>query len=239
MGIGCRGSASKPVGAGFSLRPGPRSVARTQAKDLRLQILYRHLRRIALAAVAGLALAAGGCRQDMHDQPKYQPLERSAFFDDHRASRPLLPGTVARGHLDDDTALFQGMKNNVPIDYLPYPFSRAVLDRGHERYDIYCSPCHDRVGTGHGMIVQRGFKQPPSFHADRLRGMPLGYFFQVISNGFGVMPSYAAQVPVRDRWAIATYLRALQLSQNATLDDVPEEERARLLAQRSKAGGNP
>ena len=175
-----------------------------------------------------LASTAGGCRQDMHDQPKYQPLERSAFFADGRASRPRVPGTVARGHLDADTLLVTGKIDGKPSETFPVPVTRATIDRGHQRYDVYCSPCHDRVGTGRGMIVQRGYKQPPTFHSDRLRTVPDGYFFQVMTNGFATMPSYAPQVTAADRWAIVAYIRALQYSQHARLDDVPESERAKL-----------
>jgi mono/diheme cytochrome c family protein len=165
----------------------------------------------------------------MHDQPKYQPLEASTFFEDGRASRPRVPGTVARGRRDDDVLLVTGKADGKLTEVFPAPVTRAELERGQQRFDVYCSPCHDRVGTGQGMIVMRGYKQPVSFHDDRLRGMPAGYFFDVITNGFGVMPSYAAQVPVADRWAIAAYIRALQLSQRATLAEVPAAERTALL----------
>jgi mono/diheme cytochrome c family protein len=164
----------------------------------------------------------------MHDQPKYQPMERSAFFNDQRAARPPVPGTVARGHLDEDAAFFTGNSGGKPVETVPLPVTRELLLRGRERFDIYCSPCHDRVGTGRGMIVQRGFKRPPTFHQDRLREVPDGYIFQVISNGFATMPSYAAQVPPRDRWAIIAYIRALQYSQHASFADLPAEERAKL-----------
>jgi len=177
-----------------------------------------------------LCLAAlAGCRQDMHDQAKFQPLERNDFFDDQRASRPLVAGTVPRGHLQDDPAFFTGVgaDGNV-VARVPLAIDRALLERGRERYDIYCSPCHDRVGTGNGMIVQRGYKQPKSFHEARLRDVPDGYFFQAMSNGFGVMPSYAAQVPAADRWAIVAYLRALQLSQAAPAGALSAGERANL-----------
>ncbi|MFI5280761.1 MAG: c-type cytochrome, partial [Gemmatimonadales bacterium] len=175
-----------------------------------------------------LLLAMTGCRQDMHDQPKYQPFERNAFFADQRASRALVPGVVARGHLDEDQAFFTGKADGAPVSTNPLPLTRDVLLRGQERFDIYCSPCHDRVGGGEGMIVQRGYKQPPSLHSDRLRSVPDGYLFQVMTKGFGGMPSYAPQVSARDRWAIAAYIRALQYSQHATLTDVPESERAAL-----------
>ena len=184
----------------------------------------RSLRRAFLACV--LLLAA--CRQDMHDQPKYQPFERNKFFEDQRASRPLVPGVVARGHLDEDQALYTGVSASGPVATNPLPLSRDLLLRGQQRYNIYCSPCHDRVGAGEGMIVQRGFKQPPSFHSERLRAVPDGYLFQVMTNGFGTMSTYAPQVSVPDRWAIVAYIRALQYSQHANLADVPDSERTKL-----------
>jgi hypothetical protein len=164
----------------------------------------------------------------MHDQPKYEAFERSRFFDDQRASRPLVTGVVARGHLDEDQAFHTGTGENGPLATNPLPITREALLRGQERYNIYCSPCHDRVGSGEGMIVQRGFKQPPSLHDQRLRTVPDGYLFQVMTNGFGAMSTYAPQVSARDRWAIVAFIRALQLSQHATLADVPPAERARL-----------
>jgi mono/diheme cytochrome c family protein len=187
------------------------------------------VRATPLLAAALALLVLPGCRQDMHDQPKYQPLEVSHFFKDGRASRPRVPGTVARGRRDDDTLLVSGKIDGQLSEVFPATVTKAMLDRGHQRFDVYCSPCHDRAGTGRGMIVLRGYKQPPSFHEDRLRVMPVGYFFDVMSNGFGVMPSYAAQVPVADRWAITAYIRALQLSQHATLAEVPEAERTALV----------
>ena len=179
-------------------------------------------------AIGALLFGAAACRQDMHDQPKYQPMEHSSFFEDQRAARPLLPGTVARGHLDEDEAFFTGKAGDKLVETVPLPVTRELLLRGRERFDIYCSPCHDRVGTGRGMIVQRGFKRPPSFHDDRLREVPDGYIFQVISNGFAAMPSYAVQVPPHDRWAIIAYIRALQYSQHASFSDLPPQERAKL-----------
>lgn len=176
-----------------------------------------------------LALLAG-CRQDMQDQPKYLPLQPSKFFADGRASRPSLPGTIPRGHLYEEVAYNTGRENGEFVTTVPVPLNAVLLSRGRERYDIYCSPCHDRVGSGDGMIVQRGYRRPVSFHIDRLRAAPAGYFFDVMTNGFGVMPKYRAQVPVADRWAIVSYIRALQLSQHAALGDVPAAERDRLLA---------
>ncbi|MCX8072125.1 MAG: cytochrome c [Candidatus Binatia bacterium] len=192
--------------------------------------------------LVGALLFSAGCRRDMQDQPKYKGFRPSEFFADGRSVRPLVPGTVARGHLHDDTLLYTGKIGENFSPEFPFPVTRAVLQRGQERYNIYCSPCHDRVGTGNGMIVQRGYKQPPSFHQDRLRQQPPGYFFHVIGNGFGVMPDYAAQIPVRDRWAIVAYIRALQLSQHATLADIPEADRPKLdqaaPTTKSKAGNS-
>ncbi|HTQ58504.1 MAG TPA: cytochrome c [Bryobacteraceae bacterium] len=163
-----------------------------------------------------------GCRQDMQDQPKFIPLRPSSFFADGRSERPLVEGTVARGHLEADTAFYAGKVDGKPIATFPFPVTRAVLERGQERFNIYCSPCHDRLGTGNGMIVRRGYRHPPSYHIDRLRQVPNGYIFDVITNGFGAMPDYAAQVPPQDRWAIVAYIRVLQFSQHAPLAEVPE-----------------
>lgn len=180
-----------------------------------------------LLALASAALLAG-CRQDMHNQPKFIPLRESGFYADARSARPIVEGTVARGHLDDDDLLFTGKVNGQDTTEFPFPVTAEVMARGHERFDIFCSPCHDRTGRGNGMVVRRGYRQPPSFHIDRLRQAPVGHFFDVMTNGFGAMPDYRSQVPVRDRWAIAAYIRALQASENATLDAVPPEERNRL-----------
>jgi mono/diheme cytochrome c family protein len=179
-------------------------------------------------AVLSVVMAVTGCRRDMQDQPKYKGLRPSVFFEDGRSARPIVEGTIARGHLNDDQHLHAGKVDGAPATSFPFEVTRAVLDRGHERYDIYCSPCHDRTGGGNGMIVQRGFRRPSSFHIDRLREIPVGYFFEVMTHGFGTMPGYAAQVPPRDRWAIAAYVRALQLSQHARADDLTADDRARL-----------
>jgi mono/diheme cytochrome c family protein len=175
-------------------------------------------------------LLTAGCRQDMHDQPKYKPLKSSTFFEDGRTSRPLVADTVARGHLDDDALLYTGKAGAAFGTEFPFAITGDVLVRGQERFNIYCSPCHDRSGGGNGMIVRRGYRRPPSFHIDRLRAAPAGYFFDVITHGFGVMPDYSSQVPVSDRWAIVAYVRALQLSQHATLSDVPAAEQSKLTA---------
>ena len=188
-----------------------------------------HVHGLWVAAVLLGILLALGCRQQMADQPRYNPLAPSAFFADGQSARPLVPGTVARGQLRDATPLYTGKSGAAFVDTFPLPVTRAVLARGQERYNIYCAPCHDRLGTGDGMIVRRGFRRPPSFHLDRLREAPVGYYFDVITQGFGAMQDYAAQIPPRDRWAIIAYIRALQLSQHATLAEVPAAEREKLL----------
>jgi mono/diheme cytochrome c family protein len=173
----------------------------------------------ALLAAALLLLA--GCREDMQNQPYYRPLRENTFYADKRSARPIIAGTVARGHLDADTYFYTGKIGNNDGDYLPFPATAEVMARGQQRYNIYCAPCHSLVGDGNGMIVQRGYKHPPSYHIDRLRKAPIGYFFDVMTHGYGAMPDYAGQVPAQDRWAIAAYIRALQLSQHATEADVP------------------
>jgi Cytochrome C oxidase, cbb3-type, subunit III len=175
-----------------------------------------------------VSVVIAGCQQKMADQPRYEPLAKSDFFGDERSARPLVEGTVARGQLRSDGVLYTGKVNGTLTETLPFPVTKNVLLRGQERYDIFCSPCHDRVGTGQGMVVRRGLRAPPSFHTDRLRTVPAGHFFDVITHGFGIMPDYAAQVAPKDRWAIVAYIRALQLSQNAKLANVPESERRSL-----------
>lgn len=181
---------------------------------------------LALVAAASLGLAA--CRQDMHDAPRYKPLRASDFFADGRSARNLPAGTVARGWLREDDALYTGKVNGQLVDEFPFPIGRAELERGQNRFNIYCTPCHGRLGDGNGMVVQRGLRQAASYHNDRLRAEKVGYFFDVVTNGFGAMQGYAEQVPVRDRWLIVAYVRALQLSQHATLNDVPADKRADL-----------
>src|SRR5688572_25989742 len=164
----------------------------------------------------------------MHDAPSYDPLQESTFFADGRASRVLVANTVARGQLREDEHLFTGKINGQLATEFPMPVTAEVMARGQERFNAFCSPCHGRTGEGNGMIVQRGFRQPPSYHEDRLVEAPAGHFFDVMTNGFGAMQDYAAQVPVADRWAIAAYIRALQLSRRATMADVPADRRAEL-----------
>jgi len=192
-----------------------------------------------------------GCRQDMHDQPKYTPFRPSTFFADGKSERPLVDGVVPRRNLREDASQSDGDANGgralpaseVPASQqqipqatlskattLPFPITQEVMDRGQVQFNISCTPCHGRLGDGNGMIAQRGFRHPPSYHIDRLREAPVGHFYDVITNGFGAMPGYGDQVAPRDRWAIAAYIRALQLSRNATLADAPPEERRKLQA---------
>jgi len=175
-----------------------------------------------------LAAAVTACRQDMHDQPKYRPLRGSDIFADKRSARPFVPGTVARGTLREDTVLYTGKIGNDFVTEIPAKVTADLLARGQAQFQVFCSPCHGRTGRGDGMIVQRGFKKPSSYHVDRLRQMPIGYFYDVITNGFGAMSDYSAQVPPQDRWAIAAYIRTLQYSQYAPAADVPADKHAEL-----------
>jgi len=178
--------------------------------------------------VIAAACLSFACRQDMHDAPRYEPLEEAPFFADGRSSRVLVANTVARGQLREDEHLYTGKVGGELATEFPMPVTNEVMARGQERFNVFCSPCHGRTGEGNGMIVQRGFRQPPSYHEDRLVNAPVGYFFDVMTNGFGAMQDYAAQVPVSDRWAIAAYMKALQLSRRATMEDVPAERRTEL-----------
>jgi mono/diheme cytochrome c family protein len=170
-----------------------------------------------------------GCRRDMFHQPSEKPLEQSEFFQDNSmASRPLVPHTVSREHLDEDEAFYTGKIGTNLVASFPIQITRETLTRGRERFDIYCSPCHGRTGDGQGMIPQRGFPAPPSYHIDRLRQAPVGHFFDVITRGYGIMYPHAARVAPADRWAIVAYIRVLQASQNAVIADVPTDARAQL-----------
>jgi mono/diheme cytochrome c family protein len=208
-----------------------------------------------IALVFSWLFLTAGCQQEMARQPKYKPLQESEFFSDHRSARPLISGVVPRGYLRDDAFLYSGVEdtnvnpawisalvgthnilnalaltapNPQAVDEFPFPITEEVMIRGQERYNIYCAVCHDRVGTGNGRIVQRGYLKPPSYHTDRLRKMPAGHYFEVITRGNGAMPDYATQIPPRDRWAIIAYVRALQESQNASIDEVPADVRSKL-----------
>jgi mono/diheme cytochrome c family protein len=164
----------------------------------------------------------------MHDQPRYDPMEASSFFTDNAASRAPVAGTVPRGLLRDDELLYQGTVNGSPAEVFPFPIDEAVMARGQDAFNAFCSPCHGRTGRGDGIVVQRGFTRPPDLTDDNARSAPVGHIFNVITNGFGAMPDHAAQVQVRDRWAIAAYLRALQASAAVPIADIPAAERARL-----------
>jgi mono/diheme cytochrome c family protein len=189
--------------------------------------------RFAVGAL--LLVATAGCRQDMHNQPRLEPYETSRFFADGQASRLPPAGTVARGQLRSDDLLYRGLTPaGTATDRLPMPLTAKMLSRGRDQFQAFCSPCHGPAGSGRGMVVRRGYKQPPSFHEERLRTSPVGYFFDVMSNGFATMPSYASQIPVEERWAIAAYIRALQLSQNAHLVELPADVRAAVAAADAK-----
>jgi len=182
-----------------------------------------------LAALCLLVLAVAGCgttlRQDMANQPRQNPLSPAAFFQDGRSERPLMENTVARGSLEDD-ALFVPKESNA----FPLPLTRELLDRGQDRYNIFCSPCHGLQGDGQGMVTMRGMKHPPTYHQERLRNEPNGYLYDVVTNGFGAMNGYSAQLTPHDRWAIIAYVRALQLSRNAHVADLPANLREKLMA---------
>jgi len=190
-----------------------------------------------VGTLAALALVlGGGCRQDMHNQAKYEPLEASPLFGDGAASRPLVEGTVARGQLREDDAFYRGLTAGGEfVTELPLDWSAGLLARGRSRFEAFCSPCHDRAGSGRGMIVRRGYKQPNSFHSQRLRDAAVGYYFSVMTNGFGQMSSYAPQLTPADRWAVAAYIRALQLSQAAPLDRLNAIDLERLAASPEQA----
>jgi hypothetical protein len=179
-----------------------------------------------LAICAAVLLAA--CGENMRRNSRIEVYEPSAFYPDDQSVRPVISGTVALGLLQSDELLYTGKQGGQDAAQFPFPVTRAVLERGQGRFDIYCAPCHGLVGDGNGMIVQRGLSPPPTFHQQRLRDAPVGHFFDVITNGFGRMYSYAARVAPEDRWAIIAYIRALQLSQNATVADVPPEQRTQL-----------
>ncbi len=180
-----------------------------------------------LVCLAALLLTVA-CRQKMANQPRYDPLETSDFFADGMAARPRVAETVARGELSTNPFFDTGKVNGALADGFPMPMTRELVDRGHQRFDIYCSECHGRLGDGNGMIPARGYRRPPSFHTQALRTATTGHIFDVMTNGFGAMPPYGSMIPPSDRWAIVAYIRALQISQNATVGDVPAGERASL-----------
>jgi Cytochrome C oxidase, cbb3-type, subunit III len=199
----------------------------------------RVMRAISAMGVAATMLLVAGCRQDMHNQPKFIPQRGTSFFADGRSARPQVENTVARDQLHEDTYFYTGLVSGKEGDGLPIELNLATLERGQERYNIYCTPCHSRVGNGNGMIVQRGYKPAGNFHTDRLRNAPLGHFFSVMTNGYGAMPDYSAQLTPADRWAIAAYIRALQLSQNAKDGDVAAGQHPIDLHELAKEQGMP
>jgi mono/diheme cytochrome c family protein len=196
------------------------------------------LRRNVFAVVL-LAVAVAGCRQDMHDAPRYEAYEASAFYADGRASRQAPTGTVARGLLREDEVLNTGRANGEPVSEFPFAISATDMARGRDRYGIYCTPCHGVLGDGQGMVVQRGLRRAASYHQDRLREEKVGYFYDVVTNGFGAMQGYAEQIPVRDRWLIVAYVRALQLSQHATMAEVPADRQGALDAAPASTAAAP
>ena len=198
-------------------------VRRHSCGDSRPRLSGRaKLDSLSLIAMLLTVAATSACRLDMHVQPRLNPLARSDFFADQRSARPPVEGTVARGQLHEDMYFYTGKIGNNPGDYMPFPVTKEVLERGRERFNIFCAPCHSRLGDGNGFVPSRGFaRKPPSYHIPRLQKAPLGYFFDVMTNGFGIMPDYASQISPQDRWDIVAYIRALQLSQNAGMADVP------------------
>jgi mono/diheme cytochrome c family protein len=205
------------------------------------ELIDRNICRTALRKAAILLAAASlfllaSCREDMHNQPKFIPLRENQFYADGRSARPTIEGTIARGQLQDDPLLYTGKVNGQEADQFPFPITEKDLARGRERFNIFCSPCHSQLGDGNGMIVQRGFKKPPSYFDPRLMKAPAGHFFNVMTNGWGAMGDYSAQVPVADRWRIAAYIRALQLSQTAKSGDVPAGQHVASHAPEQDAG---
>ncbi len=192
-----------------------------------------------IAVLAPLLLLSASCRQDMQDQPKYRPLGANRFFADGRDARPIPPGTIARDELNDVDSFHTGEANGAFLDAIPLKVDSKLLHRGQERFDIYCSPCHGRTGDGNGMVAQRGVKIPADFHTDRLRSVPPGYVYQVIKNGYGAMGDYGDQIPVNDRWAIVAYVKAVQLSRDANLNDVPPDQHGRLSSTNQPPLGAP
>jgi mono/diheme cytochrome c family protein len=192
-----------------------------------------------LGALGVLMMLLTACRQDMHNEPRYKPLAESEFFSDHRSARPQVEGTVARGHLRIDEARYTGKIDGEDIDQFPIPIAKADIERGQTRFNIYCTPCHGRVGDGNGMVVLRGFRQAASYYTDTLERAPVGHYFDVITNGFGAMPSYASRIQTDDRWRVIAYIRALQLSESATLADVPADQQKNLIVEPAPRGIAP
>jgi mono/diheme cytochrome c family protein len=202
------------------------------------------LTRLALLALASATLFTAGCRQDMHDQPKVIPQRGSIFFADHRSARPQIENTVARGALKEDSYFYTGVVTGAngyreEKNELPFPVSMTVLRKGQERFNIYCTPCHSRVGNGLGEIVQRGYKPAGNLNDQVRRAQPLSHYFYVMTHGYGAMPDYSAQLTPEERWSVAAYIRAIQLSQNATNADVPTGAKVESLKNVAAAKGLP
>jgi mono/diheme cytochrome c family protein len=228
--VSSRGESALPGFVGFAA-----GRNRLQKTGRTMQVARRLLGLSAVAAT----LAMTGCRQDMHNEPKFIPQRGTTFYADGRSVRPQVAHTVARNQAEEDSYFETGLQNGKEGDGLPMQLTPAVMQRGQERYNIYCTPCHSRVGNGDGMIVQRGYRPAGDFHTDRLRNAPLGHFFSVMTNGYGAMPDYAAQLTPQDRWAVAAYIRALQLSQDAKPGDVPAGEHVEELHAIAKDAGMP
>lgn len=190
-------------------------------------------------AVFASVLLLTGCRQDMHNQPKFYPQRGTSFYVDGRSVRPQVENTVSRAQLHANTYFYTGLASGKEGDGMPLPVTAELLERGQEQYNIFCTPCHSRVGNGAGMIVQRGYRPAGNFHTDRLRNAPLGHFYSVIANGYGAMPEYGSQVSPANRWAIVAYIRALQLSQNATEAALPTGQRPQDLHEIANQQGMP
>jgi mono/diheme cytochrome c family protein len=204
---------------------GPTCLAR-RSRYLRFSVL----RWTALCAALLCMLLVEGCRLDMHIEPRYDWDSASSYFPDGRSERPMVPGTVARGHLRIDELLYTGKTNGQYANVFPFSITKKDLDRGQQRYDIYCTPCHGFTGNANGLVVQRGFPAPPDYHSPKIMAMPVGQFFSVMTNGFGAMYSFAYRISVKDRWRIAAYIRVLQLSQNVNVKQISPAERLRLLS---------
>ena len=210
-----------------------------QAGTNKLRAPMKSLRAVTGFGAMAAMLVLAGCRQDMHNQPKMVPQRGSSVFADGRSVRPQIMNTVARSQGHEDAYFFTGLVAGKEGDGMPLPVTIELLERGQERYNIYCTACHSRVGNGVGMIVQRGYRPAGNFHTERLRNAPLGHFFAVMTNGFGAMPDYSAQLTPADRWAVAAYIRALQLSQNAKQSDVASGQHVQELHEIAKEQGMP
>ncbi len=199
----------------------------------------RMFRAAGVVTMTVTAALLAGCRQDMHNQPKFYPQRGTSFYADNRSARPQVENTVARNQMHANTYFYTGVVDGKEGDGMPLPVTAELLERGQEKYNVFCTPCHSRVGNGAGMIVQRGYRPAGNFHTDRLRNAPLGHLYSVIANGYGAMPEYGSQVGAEDRWAIVAYVRALQLSQNARTADIPSGQHPQDLHEIANQQGMP